>query len=138
MSLDDDIRRLSAIPTLGVLGTEALRLIAFSAETRTVRSGDVLFRRGEESDGGFVVLNGSIGLERAPEQEERVVGPGVLIGERALLANLRRATTATARSDATVLKISRRLFYRVLTEFPGSAERVRASLIGDLARRLRG
>ena len=137
MTLEQDLRRLSAIPLLALLGTEALRLIAFSDETRTLAAGDVLFRRGEASDGGFVVLAGSVGVEVPGEHDLQVAGPGVLIGERALVADLRRPATATAREPSTVLKITRRLFYRVLAEFPGSAERIRAALAEDLARRLR-
>ena len=66
----------------------------------------------------------------------RVVGPGALIGERALLSSMSRPSTATAREPTTVLKITRRLFYRVLTEFPGSAETVRRSIARDLSVRL--
>lgn len=136
MTLDQDLRRLAAIPTFAMLSTEALRLIAFSAESRVFRAGDVLFRRGDLADGGFVLLHGSVALEGPDPEEATMVGPGVLIGERALIAEGRRASTATAREPSTALKITRRLFYRVLTEFPGTAERLRAAIASDLAGRL--
>ena len=136
MSLEQDIRRLAAIPRLALLGTEALRLIAFSAETRLFRTGDVLFRRGEPADGGFLIMLGSIAVEGPGDDDVQIVGPGMLIGERALVSEFPRPVTATAREAATVLKITRRLFYRVMTEFPGSAERLRAAYAADLANRL--
>lgn len=136
MTLEQDIRRLAAVPLLAPLGTEALRLIAFSAETRVFRTGDVLFRRGEAADGGFVLLAGSIVVDGPGPEESVVVGPGALLGERALIVETRRSATATVREPTTLLRITRRLFYRVLGEFPGSAVAVRETFARDLARRL--
>jgi CRP-like cAMP-binding protein len=138
MTLEQDIRRLSAIPLLAQLEVEALRLIAFSGETRTFRAGDVLFRQGEASDGAFIVMAGTIAVEAtgAGRPPLQVVHPGALIGERALFSDIPRPATATAREAVTVLKITRTLFYRVLSEFPGSAERLRATLARSLAERL--
>ncbi len=140
MTLEQDIRRLKAIPLFGELDAEALSLIAFSGENRTFRTGDVLFRRGEMADGGFVLLAGSVALDptRNGVAARQIVGPGALIGERALISALPRPTTAIAREPTTVLKVTRRLFYRVLTEFPGSADRLRRSLSRDLGERLAG
>ena len=138
MTLEQDVRRLAAIPLLADIDQEALRLIAFSAETRSFRTGDVLFRRGEMADGGFIVVSGSVALDGSGDgrRPKQVVEPGTLIGERALISALPRPTTAIAREPTTVLKITRRLFYRVLTEFPGSADRVRKSLARNLSQRL--
>lgn len=138
MTLEQEIRRMAAIPLLAEVEQEALRLIAFSGETRIFRAGDVLFRRGEVADGGFILLVGSIALEGSPDGRipKQIVGPGTLIGGRALISELPRPTTAMAREPTTVLKITRRLFYRVLNEFPDSADRVRRYLARDLAERL--
>ena len=62
MGLEDDIGKLARIPAFAVIEPEALRLIAFSAETRILRA-DVLFRRDEISNDGFVVLAGSIAMD---------------------------------------------------------------------------
>jgi CRP-like cAMP-binding protein len=140
VTLEQDMRRLSAIPLFAELGPEALRLLAFSGETRIFRTGDVLFRRGEIADGGFILMIGSITLDPMGEGRtaKQIVGPGTLIGERALISALPRPTTAVAREPSTVLKITRRLFYRVLNEFPGSADRVRKNLARDLREKLSG
>jgi CRP-like cAMP-binding protein len=130
MALQDDIARLARIPLFAALEPDALRLIAFSAETRILRAGDVLFRRGDASDGGYIVRTGSIALDLdgvggAAAQIARVDD---LIGETAMITMIERPVTAVAREPSTVLKVSRKLFHRVLHEFPESAKRLRQTL----------
>ena len=63
MALDDDIAILSQAPLFNLLERDALRLVAFASESRTYREGDVLFKRGDRSDGGYVVSRGTIALD---------------------------------------------------------------------------
>ncbi len=130
MGVDDEIGRLARNPALAALEPEALRLIAFAAETKTLRAGDILFRRDEISNGGFALLAGSIALDPSGfgAATARIVRPPALIGETALLLQTRRPATAIAREPTTVMVISRQLFLRVLGEFPGSAEKLRQTL----------
>jgi CRP-like cAMP-binding protein len=127
MALQDDVRNLASNPTLRDLEPDALRLIAFSAETRILRAGDTLFHIGDPSDGGYVVLSGGIALEMGAGPA-LVARPPALIGDSALIAETARPCTAVAREASSVLKISRALFHRVLSEHPDSAERLRRSL----------
>jgi CRP-like cAMP-binding protein len=130
MGLEDDIAKLARIPAFAVLEPEALRLIAFSAETRILRAGDILFRKEEVSNGGLAVLTGSIALDASDlgSGTARIVRAPGLIGETALLTQTVRPATAIAREPASVLRISRQLFHRVLAEFPASAQALRQSL----------
>jgi len=127
MALQDNVRNLAKNPTLRDLEPDALRLIAFSAETRILRAGDVLFRRGETSDSGFVVLSGAVALQTGTGEATIVRAP-TLIGESALVTETTRGATATAREPSSVLRITRALFHRVLAEFPDSATRLHDSL----------
>ena len=141
MALEDEIRNLSRIPIFAAIEENARRLIAFSAETRILRAGDVLFRRGEQSDGGYVLLSGAISLDAADNGSSgaELILPIALIGEVALLSDTERPVTAIARQPSTVMKIPRMLFHRVLSEYPASAIQRRAfisnrvkGLLGEL------
>jgi CRP-like cAMP-binding protein len=134
MGLEDDASKLLANPTLAALEPGALRLIAFSGETRILRPGDVLFRKNEASNGGYLVLSGSIALDASDQgaSSARIVRPPALIGELALLTETLRPATAIAREPSSVLRISRQLFHRVLNEFPASAAYLRGSLAAKL------
>lgn len=136
MALEDDIRDMARLPIFQEIEPEALRLLAFSAETKILRKGDVLFRRGDPSDSGFLVLSGSFQIESPTKREgaEFVISAHCLIGEMALLTATERPATVTAREPSTVLKITRAVFQRVLKEHPKSAIRIRASLETRLAR----
>ncbi|PTM60428.1 cyclic nucleotide-binding domain-containing protein [Phreatobacter oligotrophus] len=124
MALDDDIALMARVPLFASLGDEPVRLLAFSAETRFLRAGDVLFKEGQAADSGYVVAAGRVTLESEGEIGEFIAGPGSLIGEIALIIETLRPATATARDPATVLRIPRSLFRRVLTEFPDAAQRI--------------
>ena len=134
MSLEDDLRNLSRIPIFAAMEPDARRLIAFSAETRILRAGDVLFRRGEPSDGGYVLISGSIVLDDSDDIRAgtELTVPFTLIGEVALISETARSVAAIARHPSTVLKISRTLFHRVLREYPSNAEKIRGMLSARL------
>lgn len=130
MSLESDVKALARLPIFSAFEPEALKLIAFAAEPVKFGAGDVLFRNGEVSDGGFLVLSGSIMLDlgHGTIDNGKIVGPGALIGELALLAPTVQPSTAIARENATTLKLPRSLIRRVLEEFPESARRAREAV----------
>ena len=134
MSADDDIRNLSKIPILGALENDALRLIVFAGETRILRAADILFRRGDRSDCGYVLTSGVIAFDARDDGTAATVisKPFTLIGELALISETERTFTAVARQPSTVLKIPRSLFTRVLREYPGSARALRAMMSNRL------
>jgi CRP-like cAMP-binding protein len=128
MALEDDVRRLSRIPLLAVLEEDALRLLAFSAEARILRAGDVIFRAGDPADSGYFVTSGSVTLDPGESDRVQIVGTGALIGETAMITGSNRPVTAKAREPTTVLKFSRTQFHRVLQEYPASAARLRRAM----------
>ena len=62
MTIEDDIAFFERVPTLNLLGRQALRILAIGAQSRYVHGGEVLFNAGEEADGGFVVQEGRFRL----------------------------------------------------------------------------
>ena len=141
MALEDDIAILHQAPLFHLLSRDALRLVAFAAENRMLRAGDVLFRKGDRSDGGYVVSRGAIALDSRDDGSPAafIGGPGALIGQAALFTRIERTATATAREPSTVIRISPSLVRRVLEEFPDAAAAMQAALtaeLGDLTRGL--
>jgi CRP-like cAMP-binding protein len=133
MTIEDDIVFLERVPTLAMLGREALRILAIGSESRYVHDGAVLFREGEEADSAFVVQEGSFELGIAgSRQVPQLAGPGALLGEFALIAETTRPMTAVAREPSTVVRITRQLFLKMLDGYPDAAVKLRDTL----ARRL--
>jgi CRP-like cAMP-binding protein len=129
MKLQGDLDTLQQQPLLGLMDTEALRLLAFSAESRILRAGDLLFRRGDLSDGGYLVVSGSIALSTTDTgPAAQIIGAGGLIGEMALFTALERPATALAREPSQILKLPLAIMRRVLVEFPDSAARLAAAI----------
>jgi CRP-like cAMP-binding protein len=131
MAIDDDITFLERVPTLSLLGRQALRILAIGAETRYIHSGEVLFKRGEEADGAYVIQDGRFKLS-SNDGNELTVGPCTLLGEVALFSETRRPATARALEPSTVLRIPRFLFVRMLDSFPEAARKLREILAARL------
>jgi CRP-like cAMP-binding protein len=124
MSIEDDVALLERVPTLRLLGTTALRMLAIGSEQRDFARGDVLFSAGEEADAGFIVQRGAFRIDDGAGAEI-VAGPGTLIGELALIAVMRRPSSAVALEQSTVIRVARSLFQRVLESDPAAARRLR-------------
>ncbi|WP_407525119.1 cyclic nucleotide-binding domain-containing protein [Methylobacterium oryzisoli] len=134
MALDDDIAILAAAPLFGLMNRDALRLISFAAEHRSLDPDAVLFARGDAADGGYVVLRGTIRLDPRPASAPAVeAGPSSLIGRTALFLTQTRPTTARAATAAEVMVITRALMRRVLEVFPDAAAAIHDELAEDLA-----
>ena len=133
MTVEDDIDFFERVPTLNLLGRQALRILAIGAQTRYVHGGEVLFQAGEDADGGFVVQEGRFNLAPAADDEKAIaVGPFALLGETALFTESTRSATATALEPSTVLLIPRPLFLKMLDSFPDTARRLRDVFAGRL------
>src|SRR3982074_1680858 len=124
MSIEDDVALLERVPTLRLLGTTALRMLAIGSEQRDFARGDVLFNAGDDADAGFIVQRGAFRIEDHAGAEI-VAGSGALIGELALVVAMKRPSTATALEHSSVIRAARSLFQRVLESDPAAARRLR-------------
>ncbi|BCH22321.1 cyclic nucleotide-binding protein [Mesorhizobium sp. L-8-10] len=135
MALDDDVRILSGVGLFEGFTQEQLRLLAFGAENMRVPAGRILYREGDQADCAFVVVSGEVELFRDVEGK-RVpagkAGPGVILGEFALIADSNRLTDATVASDAELVRLSRTLFRRILEEFPEIAVALHQRIVDEL------
>src|SRR5690606_32700844 len=134
MALDDDIVFLGRIATSRVLGRDAMRILAISAQTTELHGGEQLFEEGEPADGGYVVVHGSVELKSTGERVGSLVARrGTLIGETAMIVDSYRPASATALEPTTLMRIPRSVFLRTLEGEPGAA----VALRDMMAKRLR-
>ncbi len=140
MALEDDISVLAKAPLFSLLERDALRLVAFASETRSLRAGDVLFRKGDRSDGGYVVRSGSLSLDTSEDGSDAAftAGPSTLIGQAALFTRIARPATATATEVSTVIRVTPSLMRRVLEEFPDAAAAMQDAMAEELDRLSQG
>lgn len=86
-------------------------------------AGKVLIERGQPGTGVYVVVKGHLVVE-APEGT-RELGPGSVVGERAVLsADGMRTARVRALTDAVVVAVERAAIDRLGTEDPAFAERL--------------
>ena len=135
MALDDDIRILSAVRLFESFTHEQLRLLAFGAETVRLPGERRLYRENDDADAAYVVVSGSISLFREQDGQRIVVGaagPGSMLGELALIAEARRPTSAAAVGDAELIRLGRKMFRRILEEYPETAVALHRRILADL------
>ena len=95
MSIEDDVALLERVPTLRLLGTPALRMLAIGSEQRD-------FARGECCSMPAMMPMPALSFSAARSGSttatgaEIIAGPGALIGELALVVAMQRPSTAIA------------------------------------------
>jgi CRP-like cAMP-binding protein len=135
MALDDDIRVLSGVALFEGFGQEQLRLLAFGAENISVAAERLIYAEGDSAESAFVIVSGTVRLVHGTGDEAvelQRLRAGAILGELALIADTTRPTYAYAVDDIELIRLNRRLFRRILEEYPDLAallhERIAAQL----------
>ena len=134
MALDDDIRILSSVKLFQGFTPEQLRLLAFGAENTFLQAERKLYLEDDEADSAYVVVTGLIALYREQGGERIPIGtagPGAMLSELALIADTRRLTSASAAADSEVIRLSRKMFRRILEEYPDLAVQLHARILEE-------
>jgi len=129
MAIEDDISFFERITMLRLLGRPALRVLAIGAESKYVHGGEILFRKGDAADSGYLVQEGAFKLTTSNAREDResttVVRPGAMLSELGLITRTIHSTNAVALEPSTVIRIPRSLFMKMLEGHPDAARRLR-------------
>ena len=116
--------RLRALPLFADVDDAQLERLAAATSEFHAPAGQALIERGRAGSGMFVLEQGQAVVE-APEGK-RIIGPGDVFGERALLGDeIERTARVRAETDVRCLAISRPEIERLLAEDPRIAERLR-------------
>ena len=106
-----------------MMSPDDLRMLETVGAEAEVATGHVLIESGQRGSGLYVILEGTV-LVEAPEGT-RELGPGAVIGERALLsADGTRTARVRTTSDVRVLAVDRVEFERLCAGDAGLAGRV--------------
>jgi CRP/FNR family transcriptional regulator, cyclic AMP receptor protein len=93
--------------------------------------GDFLFREGDSGDKMYVLLEGEIEIFLGDFMLE-TAGPGVLIGEMALIDDSPRTANAVAKAACRLAEIDRRRFHFLIQQHPHFATHVMKTLANRL------
>jgi CRP-like cAMP-binding protein len=135
MSIKEEVEVLRAIPLFAKMEPAKLKLLAFTSQRLAFEAGHPLFAQGDPGDAAYIVLEGEADVSiNTPQGPVKVatVGRYAILGEVAILCDVPRTATVTARSPLTALRIDKDLFFRLVNEFPQMA----VEIMRELARRL--
>lgn len=135
MSLQEEVEILRKIPLFSRIEPAKLKLLAFTSERLTYAEGDVLFRQGDQGDAAFVIISGKADVSIETDKGPLTVASledNDFVGEIAILCDVPRTATVTAASNLETLRITKDLFFRLVSEFPEMA----VEIMRELAHRL--
>jgi MFS family permease len=116
-----ELELLRTIPIFAPLPAPTLERLASRLLPVRAAAGERIIREGEHGDRFYVVVDGEIeiSLDSGPP---RVEGPGSYFGEIALLRDVPRTATVSARTDVELYALEREDFLGAVTGHSASAE----------------
>jgi hypothetical protein len=128
-----ELRLLTAIPIFSPLPGTSIEHLAGRLVPLRVDSGTTIVRQGDAGDRFYVVAEGELEVTQDAERLSEI-GPGDYFGEIALLRDLPRTATVTAKTNVVLYALDRDEFLAAVTGHPPSAEAaetvVSARLVG--------
>ena len=120
MSIEQEVEILRRIPLFANIESAKLKLMCFASERITYKSGQSLFEQGDIGDAAFIIIEGTadVIVNREAPMVVAQVGKDDIVGEIAILVDIPRTATVTPTSELTALKITKDLFFRMITDFP--------------------
>ena len=131
--MDQKLELLSKVPLLDGLDRRGLEEVGRLADEVDLPAGRVAARQGSSGDEFFVIIDGTVRIER-DGQHLRDLGPGDFFGELALLGKVGRTATATCVTACRLLVVGHREFHELLTRFPTIQGAVLESVAKRIAR----
>jgi len=125
---------LRTITLFEQLSDAVLTKLAAILEPRSLSAGTVLFEKGAPGDEMYIVQQGGIALylpnpeKPGEERPIRIIGPGEVLGEMALIDKQPRSLSGRAVEPAEVLVLKGDAFHQLLREHPEVALAVMSGL----------
>ena len=125
-SMDEKTAVVAEIPMFAKLEQRSLEAVATLAKIVTVPAGTVLLREGEPAESFYVIVHGTVQIERLGTFVRSIMDGG-FIGEVALIEGGERTATATCATPCELLEFGSFEFGRVMATFPDIRARVEAA-----------
>ncbi len=135
MTLQEDVELLRNVPMFAKIEPSKLKLLAFTSQRLTFNAGDSLFQQGDVGDAAYIIVEGTADVVvDSPTGPITVatVGKNDFVGEIAILCDVPRTATVTAKSTLTTMRISKELFFQLVCQFP----QMSIEIMRELAHRL--
>ncbi len=135
-------RILQSLSLCKGLEERELEMLAGVMQRRFVSQGEVLFDQGEAANCCYLLVSGRLGVYRSTPRGQPLrlatIEPGALVGELALLdSGPRTASVRAEERPATLLRLDRADFERILNARHRFACTLLDAIVVDLASRLR-
>jgi CRP-like cAMP-binding protein len=143
MNLNEEVEILKGVPIFAKIEPAKLKLLAFTGERMTFGTGQEVCHQGDLGDAMYVILGGIADvLIDTPTGQLRVaqLKKNGFFGETAILCDAPRNATITANESLLTLRISKDMFYRLVSEFPTMAIEIMRELahrVDDTNQKLR-
>jgi len=131
--MDQKLELLRRVPLFSEMGEEELLEIARIAEEMDAPAGKALTHEGRHEGYFFIIVSGSVRIERAG-QTINIIHDGDFLGEIALLDGGPRTATATTETPCQLIVMTHQRFEQLLDRSPS----IRAAVLEEVGRRLRG
>ncbi len=120
MSIEQEVEILRKIPLFANIDPARLKLMCFASERLAYKPGQSLFERGDPGDAAYIIVEGTADVIVTIDKPTVVakLAKNDIVGEIAILCDVPRTATVTASSELTALKITKDLFFRMVTDFP--------------------
>jgi len=121
MNLNEEVEVLKGVPIFSKIEPAKLKLIAFTGERMTFGTGQEVCHQGDPGDSMYVILGGVADvLIDTPSGQLQVaqLKKNGFFGETAILCDAPRNATIKASDSLVTLRISKDMFYRLVTEVP--------------------
>lgn len=137
MDLQQDVDLLRNIPLFRNIDSGKLKLLAFTSERLTYAAGDNLFLQGDMGDAAYIIVEGEADVvitTPAGPLTVATVKQNDFVGEIAILCDVPRTATITAKEKLVTLRISKDVFFQLITQFPQISVEILRELAGRLER----
>jgi len=105
-------------PDFSYVPTKHLQKLVEGLKTKKLRANEILIRQGDDAQEAYLVEKGrfNVQVDERPNEVLSTLMPGDLVGEIALVKNVKRTTNVIAQTEASVFVLSRQAFLRLFKE----------------------